>query len=148
MGKEGLRRWGAEYSPAFPDDPKKGPPGPKAQVGGGSKNAMSLTVATVPITFCAEEVTWVTKQELVEEVARRTETTKKVAGEILDATLDAITDILVKGDKVALVGFGTFEVRKRAARVGRNPQTGAEMSIGATKVPAFKAGKKLKDAVA
>ena len=89
-----------------------------------------------------------TRQELVDVVAKRAETTKRTTGEILDATLDAITDALVKGDKVSLVGFGTFEVRKRAARTGRNPQTGDEIRIRATKVPAFKAGKKLKDAVA
>ena len=87
------------------------------------------------------------KAMLVAKLADATGMTKKQAGESLDAVLDSITDALKKGDKVTLTGFGTFEVRNRAARKGRNPQTGAEIQIPATKVPAFKAGKAFKEAV-
>ena len=87
------------------------------------------------------------KTELVAAIAAKAEVTKKDAEKVVNATFDVITDSLKKGDKVALVGFGNFEVRKRAARVGKNPQTGAKIKIAATKVPAFKPGKALKDAV-
>ena len=87
------------------------------------------------------------KTELINAVAEKTELTKKAAGEAVDAVFDAITESLAKGDKVSLIGFGNFEVRARAARKGRNPQTGKEIKIKATKVPAFKAGKSLKDSV-
>ncbi len=89
-----------------------------------------------------------TKTELIDKVAEKTGLTKKSSGEAIAATLAAMTGSLSKGDKVQLVGFGTFEVRKREARKGRNPQTGAEIKIAARKVPVFKAGKALKDAVA
>ena len=72
---------------------------------------------------------------------------KADAGKALDATLSAVTGSLRKGDTVSLVGFGTFQVKSRAARTGRNPQTGATIQIAAAKVPGFKAGKALKDAV-
>ena len=85
------------------------------------------------------------KTELINAVAEKTELTKKAAGEAVDAVFDAITESLAKGDKVSLIGFGNFEVRARAARKGRNPQTGKEIKIKATKVPAFKAGKSLKE---
>ena len=85
------------------------------------------------------------KAELVSEVAAKTKLTKKDVSEAVDAVFEAIQEDLAKGEKVQLIGFGTFEVRDRAARKGRNPQTGAE--IAASKVPAFKAGKALKDAV-
>lgn len=87
------------------------------------------------------------KTELVSSVAEKTELTKKDAEKAVNAIFASIEEALAKGDKVALVGFGTFEVRERAARKGRNPQTGAEITIAAAKVPAFKAGKALKDAV-
>lgn len=87
------------------------------------------------------------KEELVQEVAKKTRQTNKNVKEILDAALEAITKTVSKGKKVTLVGFGTFESRKRAARTGRNPQTGKELKIPAKKVPAFSAGKKFKDAV-
>lgn len=87
------------------------------------------------------------KAELIDAVADAAEISKAAAGKALDGAITAITKALKKGDKVSLVGFGTFEVRKRAARTGRNPQTGATLKIKATKVPAFKAGKALKDAV-
>ncbi|MGG4451055.1 HU family DNA-binding protein [Brevibacillus porteri] len=87
------------------------------------------------------------KTELVTKVAETTELTKKDATKAVDAILDAIADALKEGDKVSLIGFGNFEVRERAARKGRNPQTGEEIEIAASKMPAFKPGKELKDAV-
>ncbi|MFZ5639760.1 MAG: HU family DNA-binding protein [Bacillota bacterium] len=87
------------------------------------------------------------KQDLVSSVAEKAELTKKDAEKAVSAVFASIEGALAKGDKVQLVGFGTFEVRKRAARKGRNPQTGKEIQIAAAKVPAFKAGKALKDAV-
>ena len=87
------------------------------------------------------------KAELIAAVAAKTGDTKKSAEVALNAILSSITDSLKKGEKVQLVGFGSFEVRKRAARKGRNPQTGEEIKIAAATVPAFKAGKALKDAV-
>jgi DNA-binding protein HU-beta len=87
------------------------------------------------------------KAQLVAAVADATNKTKKEAAEVLEAVLETVTAALKRGDKVTLTGFGTFEVRNRAARPGRNPQTGETIQIPATKVPAFKAGKALKDAV-
>ena len=88
------------------------------------------------------------KTELIAAVAEKTELTKKDSGKALDALTEIITETLASGDKVQLVGFGTFEVRERAARTGVNPQTKKKIKIAATKVPAFKAGQGLKDAVA
>ncbi len=85
------------------------------------------------------------KQELITAIAENAGLSKKDAEAALKALIGAVEGALVKGDKVQLVGFGTFEVRERAARTGRNPQTGAEMKIAAAKVPAFKAGRALKD---
>lgn len=87
------------------------------------------------------------KQELISAIAEKANLTKKDAEAALSAFVGAVEGALVKGEKVQLVGFGSFEVRERAARVGRNPQTGAEMKIEAAKVPAFKAGKALKDLI-
>ncbi|RMG46155.1 MAG: HU family DNA-binding protein [Acidobacteria bacterium] len=87
------------------------------------------------------------KSELVAYVAKNAGLTKAAAEKAVDAFTDAVTRSLKKGDKVALVGFGTFSVAKRKARKGRNPATGEPMRIPATKVPRFTAGKKLKDAV-
>ncbi|EJR72783.1 HU family DNA-binding protein [Bacillus cereus] len=87
------------------------------------------------------------KTELIKHVAENTELTQKDASAATQAVLDTITEALMNGEKVQLIGFGTFEVRERAARTGRNPQTGEEMQIAASKVPAFKAGKELKAAV-
>ena len=87
------------------------------------------------------------KTELVKVVAEKANLSKKDAEAAINATVAAITDALKADDKVALIGFGTFEVRARAARTGKNPQTGAAIKIPATKVPAFKAGKALKDAL-
>lgn len=88
-----------------------------------------------------------TKVELISAVAESTGLTKKDAEKAVTSTIDAITESLKKGEKVALVGFGTFEVRDRPERKGRNPQTKEEITIPASKLPAFKAGKALKDAV-
>ncbi|MEY8757540.1 HU family DNA-binding protein [Peribacillus frigoritolerans] len=87
------------------------------------------------------------KTELVSSVAARAELTKDEAKKVVDALFETITATLAKDEKIQLVGFGTFEVRDRAARTGRNPQTGEEIQIAASKVPAFKAGKELKEAV-
>ncbi|MDI6772969.1 MAG: HU family DNA-binding protein [bacterium] len=87
------------------------------------------------------------KEQLIEKVADKTGATKKSALEVVNMALDLIAAALRKGDKVTLVGFGTFLVRRRKAREGRNPQTGAKLKIPAKKVPAFTAGKDLKSAV-
>ncbi len=87
------------------------------------------------------------KSELVDLVAEKAGMSKKDSEKAVKAVLDSITDGLVKGDKVQLVGFGTFEVRNRKAREGRNPATGEKIKIQALKVPAFKPGKALKDKV-
>ena len=87
------------------------------------------------------------KTELVAAVAEKAGLSKKNAEVAVAAVIDSVVESLKKGDKVSLLGFGTFEVRKRAARTGKNPQTGAAIKIAACKVPAFKAGKALKDAV-
>ena len=87
------------------------------------------------------------KSDLVDAVAGSADMSKAQAAHAVDAVLDGISGALSNGDSVALVGFGTFSVRHRAARMGRNPQTGATMQIAASKVPGFKAGKALKDKV-
>ena len=87
------------------------------------------------------------KNELVAAMAEKAELSKKDAEKALDAFKAVVEEALVKGDKVQLVGFGTFEAKERPARVGRNPRTGEEVNIAASKAPAFKAGKQLKDAV-
>ena len=89
-----------------------------------------------------------TKAEFITAVAEKAGMTKKDTEAALSAVIDTITDSLAKGEKIQLVGFGTFEVRERKAREGINPQTKKKISIAATKVPAFKAGRALKDAVA
>ncbi|KIY22119.1 MULTISPECIES: HU family DNA-binding protein [Mesobacillus] len=87
------------------------------------------------------------KTELINAVAEASELSKKDATKAVEAVFDSILNALKDGDKVQLIGFGNFEVRERAARKGRNPQTGDEIEISASKVPAFKPGKALKDAV-
>jgi len=89
----------------------------------------------------------VNKAELIEAVAEKNEMTKAAATRAVDSVLGTITETLVSGDQVTLVGFGTFQVRERAARVGRNPRTGEAIDIKASKIPSFKAGKALKDSV-
>lgn len=87
------------------------------------------------------------KSQLIDKIAENADLSKASAGRALDALIDAVSGCLKGGDQVQLVGFGTFSVRERSARTGRNPQTGAEIKIPAAKVPGFKAGKTLKDAV-
>ncbi|MEH7084939.1 HU family DNA-binding protein [Neobacillus drentensis] len=88
------------------------------------------------------------KTDFINQVAKTAVLSQKEASKAVDAVFDTILEALKNGDKVQLIGFGNFEVRERAARTGRNPQTGEEIQIAAGKVPAFKAGKALKDAVA
>lgn len=87
------------------------------------------------------------KAQLIEIVATKADTTKKTANAVLDALIDVITGAVGDGEKVTLVGFGSFEARERKARDGRNPKTGEQLIIPATSVPAFSAGKQFKDAV-
>ena len=87
------------------------------------------------------------KAELVDRVAKKTQLTKKAVSATVEDLFETIQEALKAGEKVQVIGFGNFEVRERAARKGRNPQTGKEIKIKASKVPAFKAGKALKDAV-
>ncbi len=87
------------------------------------------------------------KSELIDAIADSAELTKADAGRALDAVVKVITDALSKGESVSLIGFGTFSVKERAERKGRNPQTGEEITIKAAKIPSFKAGKSLKDSV-
>ena len=88
------------------------------------------------------------KQDVINSVVDETGLSKKDASGAVDAVVNTIKNALAGGDSVGLIGFGTFEVKTRAARTGRNPQTGAELKISAKNVPSFKAGKELKDAVA
>ena len=87
------------------------------------------------------------KTELIEVVAQKADLSKKAADAAVNAVIEAIEDALVAGEKVQLIGFGTFETRERGARTGKNPRTGETVTIAACKAPAFKAGKALKDAV-
>lgn len=87
------------------------------------------------------------KAELIEVVVSKSEISKKDVEKVINAFTNVVTDTLVGGDKVTITGFGSFEVVERAARTGRNPQTGESIEIGASKSPKFKAGKALKDAV-
>lgn len=88
-----------------------------------------------------------TKAELIEQISKQIGSSKALAEEALNATTDAIGKCLKRGDKITLTGFGTFSVSKRKARIGRNPQTGAEIKIKAARVPKFKSGQSLKDIV-
>ncbi len=87
------------------------------------------------------------KTELVQAVSERAELSKKEASAAVDAVFDVISEALGKGEKVQLVGFGNFEIRERAARTGRNPQTGETIEIAASKIPAFRAGKTLREGI-
>jgi DNA-binding protein HU-beta len=87
------------------------------------------------------------KSELIDRVAAATGKTKKESALVVEAVLDSISEALRNGEKVSLVGFGNFEVRERAARTGRNPQTGETIQIEASRVPAFRPGKQLKESV-
>lgn len=88
------------------------------------------------------------KNDLIDAIAAKTGSTKAAAKLHVDALMEVVTESLKQGSSVALIGFGTFELRERAARTGRNPKTGATMEIAASRVPAFKVGKSLKDSVA
>lgn len=87
------------------------------------------------------------KKDLVDQIALRADITKAQAKASLEGFLETVVDALAEGEDVSLIGFGTFTVKDRAARIGRNPQTGEELQIAAAKVPAFKAGKSLKDSL-
>ncbi|MDQ0188493.1 HU family DNA-binding protein [Alicyclobacillus cycloheptanicus] len=87
------------------------------------------------------------KTELVQAVSERTELSRKDASEVVEAVFEVITEALANGEKVQLVGFGNFEIRERAARKGRNPQTGEVIDIAASRVPAFRAGKTLREGI-
>ncbi len=87
------------------------------------------------------------KSELIDAIAETADISKAAAGRALDGFVDSVTDTLKNGGQVSLIGFGTFSVKDRAARTGRNPQTGQTIEIAASKIPGFKAGKALKDAV-
>jgi len=87
------------------------------------------------------------KEELVKEVAKSSKLSQKAVAEVIGSIIETVEKAVSKGQKVTLVGFGTFERRERAARMGRNPQTGKEIKIAAKKVPAFSAGKKFKELV-
>jgi len=89
----------------------------------------------------------VNKSELIDAVAASSDISKAAAGRAIDAVVESVTDALKRGEQVTLIGFGTFSVKERSARTGRNPQTGETINIAAAKVPGFKAGKALKDAV-
>lgn len=102
----------------------------------------------MPISIMHEiKGTFVNKAQLIDAIAVAADLPKTVAGKALDAVLESISKALAEGDTVALMGFGTFSVKERAARLGRNPKTGAEIQIKASKVASFKAGKVLKDVV-
>lgn len=105
------------------------------------------SLADMTRSLIEEEVKVMTKAELIEKVAENAELTKKDAAKAVDAVFDVIMGALAVDEKVQVVGFGSFEVRSRAERKGRNPQTGEEISVAARKVPVFKAGKLLKDSV-
>ena len=99
------------------------------------------------IPYLTKGINYMNKSELISAIAESADLTKADSGRALDATISAITDSLKNGEPVTLIGFGTFEVRDRAARTGRNPRTGETIQIKASKNPAFKAGKALKEAV-
>ena len=109
---------------------------------------MPIFVVRLDYQLIGKEVKIMNKTELIAAVAAKTGMSKKDAEKAVAATVDAITESLVKGDKVQVSGFGIFEVKAREARVGRNPRTKETIQIPATKLPAFKAAKALKDAVA
>lgn len=110
--------------------------------------AKPRTTVIIELVRFGKEVYLMNKEELVQEVAKKTKSSQKQVAEILSQTIATIEKTVAKGKKVTLVGFGTFEPRKRAARTGRNPQTGKELKIAAKVVPAFSAGKKFKELVA
>ena len=114
-----------------------------------SKHPEQISVLSIQLglTNSIKKGNTVNKSELIDAMAAGADISKASAGRALDSALDAVTGALKNGDQVSLVGFGTYSVKHRAARAGRNPQTGAEIQIKAANVPSFKAGKALKDAV-
>ena len=114
-----------------------------------SKHPEHISVLSIQLglTNSKKKGNTVNKSELIDAMAAGADISKASAGRALDSALDAVTGALKNGDQVSLVGFGTYSVKHRAARAGRNPQTGAEIQIKAANVPSFKAGKALKDAV-
>jgi DNA-binding protein HU-beta len=110
-------------------------------------SALRFAISSFPANGSYKKGIDVNKSELIDAIAASADITKADAGRALDAAVEAITKALQAGDQVTLVGFGTFQVKERAARTGRNPQTGKEIKIAASKVPGFKAGKGLKDAL-
>ncbi|WP_258187850.1 HU family DNA-binding protein [Trinickia symbiotica] len=113
----------------------------------GSGRPRSRLRNIVPSYFALTEGECMNKQELIDAVASATGSSKAIAGEAIDAVIGAITEAVVKGDTVQLIGFGSFSQGERAARTGRNPSTGEEISIAAAKTVKFTAGKGFKDAV-
>ncbi len=107
---------------------------------------VSLKKQSLLITTMKEDDI-VNKSQLIDQIAADADISKAAAGRALDSFIESVSGALKEGDSVALVGFGTFSVRERAARAGRNPQTGETIQIAAANIPAFKAGKALKDAV-
>ena len=107
---------------------------------------VSLKKQSLLITTMKEDDI-VNKSQLIDQIAADADISKAAAGRALDSFIESVSGALKDGDSVALVGFGTFSVRERAARAGRNPQTGETIQIAAANIPAFKAGKALKDAV-
>lgn len=111
------------------------------------KNMLLNSVRTTTSVLNNKEVTKVNKSELITSIAEKSKLTKKDAEAALKGIIESIEETLEKGEKVQLVGFGTFETRERAARMGRNPRTKEEIEIPASVVPVFKAGKEFKDIV-
>jgi DNA-binding protein HU-beta len=108
---------------------------------------ISTTITKADMALLSQENSHMNRKELIDALSTKTGSSKADADRNIAALIEIITATLKKGDNVALVGFGTLEVRKRAARVGRNPATGAELKIKSSKAPAFKAGATLKAAV-
>ena len=114
---------------------------------GKARRNISLGKSIAILFQCFKEAVYMNKAELVGKIAGKSGLTKKDSEAALNAFIASVQEALVKKEKVQLIGFGTFEVKERAARMGRNPQTGAAIKIAASKAPVFKVGKALKDAV-
>lgn len=108
---------------------------------------MKITLKTGMVPFFSQEDRHMNKNDVIDAIKNKTGLTKEDAKKALDAFTDIVAEALKNGDKVQLIGFGSFEVTERSARTGRNPQTGAAIEIPASKAPRFKAGKALKDIV-
>jgi DNA-binding protein HU-beta len=117
-------------------------------VGEGSDNRVLAVMGIVGDRTQSEGSNGMNKQDLIAQVSAQLDLSKRQATDAVDAVFDTVAKAVAKGDKVSVPGFGSFEKRKRAARTARNPQTGAAIKVAATSVPAFKAGKEFKEAVA